>query len=87
VAIACYLFDAEMLRLLAPQRDRGTVDPKLERIPAQGAAEKRELRTLDEAEHHEALDGGILGVDRLDPNAITGLQVRQRQSSLPLDCR
>jgi hypothetical protein len=87
VAIACYLLDAEMPRLLASQRDRGAVDPKLERIAAQRAAQKREFRTLDEAEHHEALDGGILGVDRLDASAITGLQVRQRQSSLPLDCR
>jgi hypothetical protein len=87
VAIASYLGDVEMSGLLAPQRDRGAVDPKLERIPAEGAPEKRELRALDETEHHEALDGGVLSIDRLDANEITGLQVRQRQSSLPRDCR
>jgi hypothetical protein len=76
-----------MPSLLTPQRNRGTVDPKLERVPTEGAAEKRELRALDETEHHEALHGGVLSVDRLDANEITWLQVRQRQSSLPRDCR
>jgi hypothetical protein len=87
VAIASYLGDVEMPSLFAPQRDRRAVDPKLERVPAEGAPEKRELRALDETEHHEALHGRVLSVDRLDANEVTGLQVRQRQSSLPRDCR
>jgi hypothetical protein len=78
-----YPRSAEPLRLLAAQRDRGAIDSKLERIAAQGRTEKRELRALDEAEHHQALDGGILGIDRLDANAITGLEVRQRQRQAP----
>ena len=75
VAIAYYLRDVEMPRLLPPERNRGAIDPKLERIPAERAAEERELRTLDEAEHHEALDGWILGIDRDDANEITSLQI------------
>ena len=64
----------------APQRDRGAIDPKLERIAAERAAQERELRALDEAEHHQPLHGGVRGLDRLDTRAITGFQIGQRQT-------
>lgn len=73
--------------LLASQRDRCAVDPKLERVAPEGAPEKGELRTLYEPKHHQALYGGVLGIDGLDADEVTRLQIGQRQSSLPRDCR
>jgi hypothetical protein len=61
-----------MPSLLAPQRDRRAVDTKLERIAAERAPEVPELGALNEAEHHEPLNGGPFGIDRLDPHDITG---------------
>jgi hypothetical protein len=59
--------------LLVAQGDGGAIDSDLERIPAERTAQESELRPLDETEHHQALDGGIGGLDRLDASAITGL--------------
>jgi hypothetical protein len=70
---------SEPLRLLATQRDRRAVDPKLERIAAERRTQKRELGTLYEAKHHEPLHGSIGSVDRLDAHAVAGFQISERQ--------
>lgn len=61
------------LRLGAAQGDRGAVDPKLERVAAERAAQERDFRTLDETEHHQALHRGISGLDRIDADSIARL--------------
>jgi hypothetical protein len=70
-------------RLLGAQGDRGAVEPDLERVAAQGSAQERELGAFDEAEHHQALDGRIGGLDRFDADAITGLEVGKCQTAAP----
>ena len=82
-----HLGNMEMLGLLAAQRDRRPVDPKLERIAAERAAQKAELGSLDEAEHHEPLDCGVSGVDRLDPHASPGLRSESVRTRLPPQIR
>lgn len=69
----------ETLGLLAPQRNRRAVDPELERIPANRAAQERELGAFHEAEHHEPLDGRVGRVYGFDAHAVTGLEVGQGQ--------
>jgi len=69
--------------LLITQGDGGAIDSDLERIPAERTAQEGELRPLDETEHHQPLDGGIGGFDRFDASAITGLQIRECQTSAP----
>jgi hypothetical protein len=73
----------ESARLLVAQRDRGTVDPDLERVAAERPAQEHDLGPFDEAEHHQPLDGGIGGLDRFDAGTITGLEVRECQTSAP----
>jgi hypothetical protein len=73
----------EALRLRAPQGDGRTIEPELQRIAAERAAQERHLGPLDEAEHHEALHGRIGGIDRIDADAITGLQIGQCQERAP----
>jgi hypothetical protein len=73
----------ETPRLLRAQRNRGAVDPHFQRIPAERAAQERELGTFDEAEHHQSLHRGIDGVDRFDTGAITGVEIRESQKSAP----
>jgi len=72
-----------MPRLLASQRDGRTIEPKLERIATERAAQECDLGPLDEAENHEALDGRIGSIDRVDPNELAGLEVTKRQSRTP----
>jgi hypothetical protein len=71
--------DLKPPRLLAAQRHCRAIDSKFERVTAQRAAQERELRTLDETEHHQPLDGSILGLDRFDSDTITWLEVGQSQ--------
>jgi len=71
------------LRLLVTQRDRRAENPHLERIPAQRAPQEGQLRPLDEAEHHQALDVGICGFDGLDASPVAGLEVRECQKFAP----
>jgi hypothetical protein len=63
----------KVLRLRASQRDRRAIDTKLERITAERAAQKLELRPLNEAKHHQALHRRIGSVDRIDADAVAGL--------------
>ena len=70
----------ESARLLVAQRNRGTVDANLERVAAERPAQEHNLGPFDEAEHHQALNGGIGGVDRFDPGAITGLEIGECQT-------
>jgi hypothetical protein len=65
------------------QRDRGTVNPDFERVAAERPAQERELGALDQAEHHQPLDGWIGGLDRFDTGAITGLEIRKCQTWAP----
>ena len=79
--------DVEPARLLVAQRDRGSVNPDLERVASERPAHEHDLRPLDEAEHHQALNGGIGGLDRFDTGAITGLEIRECQTSAPRQAR
>jgi hypothetical protein len=63
----------ESAGLLVAQRDCGAVDAHFEGVTSERAAQKGELRALDEAEHHQALDGRIGGLNRFDTGTITGL--------------
>jgi hypothetical protein len=74
-------------RLLVAQRDRGAVDPDLERVAAERPAQEQDLGPFDETEHHQALNGGIGGLDRFDPGTITGLEIRKCQTSAPRQAR
>jgi hypothetical protein len=71
--MACRGTDVKTLRLGATQGDRCAVDPKLERIAAEGAAQESDFRPFDEAEHHQALHRGISGLDRIDADSIARL--------------
>ena len=73
----------ESPRLLVAQRDRGTVDPNLERVASERPAHEHDLGPFDEAEHHQPLDGGICGFDRFDKGAIAGLEISKCQTSTP----
>jgi hypothetical protein len=73
----------ETPRLLAAQRDSGAEHAKLERIAAERGAHKRELGPFDEPEHHEALNCGVSGRDRFNPDCIAGFEVRQGHRAYP----
>jgi hypothetical protein len=77
----------ESPRLLVAQRDRGTVDPDLERVAAERPAQEHDLGPFDEAEHHQPLNRGIGGLDRFDTGTITGLEIRKCQTSAPRQAR
>jgi hypothetical protein len=74
---------AEVTRLLLAQRDRRTIELELERIAAERPTHKRELGAFDEAEHHQALDGGIGRLDGFDADAITGFEIGKCQTAAP----
>jgi hypothetical protein len=74
-------------RLLVAQRNGCAVDPDLERVAAERPAQEHELGAFDEPEHHQALDGGIRGLDRFDPGAVTGLEIGNCQTSTPREAR
>jgi hypothetical protein len=59
--------------LFGAQRDRSAINPDLEGVAPERSAHEGELGPLDEAEHHQPLDGRIGGLDRIDAGAITGL--------------
>jgi hypothetical protein len=61
------------LGLLAPQRDRRTVDPEFEGIAAKRGSQEGHFGTLDESEHHQALHSGIGGINGVDADAIARL--------------
>jgi hypothetical protein len=73
--------------LVRAQRDRGAVEANLERIATERAAQEYELGAFDEAEHHQPLHGRIRSLDRLDPGAVTGLEIRKCQASTPRKLR
>jgi hypothetical protein len=74
-------------RLLVAQRNRGAVDADLDRVAAERPAQEHDLGPFDEAEHHQPLNGGIGGLDGFDTGAITGLEIRECQTSTPRQAR
>lgn len=77
----------EPARLLVAQRDRGAVDSDLERVATERPTQEQDLGPFDEAEHHQALNGGIGGLDRFDPSTITGLEIGECQTWAPRQAR
>jgi hypothetical protein len=77
----------ESARLLVAQRDCGTVNSNLERVATERPTQEQDLGPFDEAEHHQALNGGIGGLDRFDPSTITGLEIRECQTWTPRQAR
>jgi hypothetical protein len=65
----------EVPGLLTAQRDRGTVDSKLERIAAERGPQVPKLSTFYQTEHHQPLHGGITRLDRFDTHAIARFEV------------
>jgi hypothetical protein len=63
----------EALCLRATQRDRGSMDPKLEGVTADRAAQESHLGPFDETEYHQALHRRVRHIDGFDADAIARL--------------
>jgi hypothetical protein len=77
----------ESARLLFAQRERGPVDPDLERVAPERPPQEHDLGPFDEAEHHQPLNGRIGSLDRFDTGTITGLEVSKCQTTSPRQAR
>jgi hypothetical protein len=69
-------YHVELAGLLDAQRDSRAVEANLERVAAQRPAHEGELGPFDEAQYHQALDGGIGGIDRVDTGRFTRFEIR-----------
>ena len=72
-----YWRDAEVPRMLLAQRDAAAKQLELHGVAPDRRTGVFDLRTLDEAQHHEALYLGIRGVNRLDDSFLTAFQASQ----------